>query len=109
MLASDDAPPGENLPEEIVERGVGAGAAAGLGVVHHHVDVDVAIARVAKARDGEAMLFLQPRGEAKQFLQPPAWDDDVFVQLRQAGVTEAVAEFAAQAPEPASCSLFVRL
>ena len=38
---------------------------AGLSVIHHHVGVDVAVAGVAEAGDRQAVLLLQPRGEAR--------------------------------------------
>ena len=76
-----------------------AALGAGLGVIHHDVGVDVAVAGVAEAGDRQAVLPLQPGGEAKQVLQPAARDDDVFVQLGQAGVAQGIGEFAPDLPD----------
>ena len=47
----------------------------------------------------QSVFLLQPRGEAKQILQPAARHHDVLVQLGQAGVAQRIGKFAAQFPD----------
>ena len=99
MFAADGAAPGDDLGKKFIKRGFGMFIGARLVQVHHHVGVDVAIAGVAETRDGQAVLLLQPGGELEQIFQPAARDNDVFVQLGQAGVAEGVGKFAPDFPD----------
>ena len=99
VFAGDRAAPGEDLREELVQRGLAAAFGARLGEVHHEVGVDVAVAGVAETGDGEAVLALEPGGEVEQVLEPAARDDDVLVELGQAGVAQGVGELAADLPD----------
>ena len=81
------------------KRGSGALRAPGCVVIHHDVGVDVAVAGVAETGQRQAMLLLQPRGEGEQILQTAAGNDDVLVQLGQAGVAQGEGKFAAQFPD----------
>ena len=60
--------------------------------------MDVAIAGVTEAGDAEVVLPLEPRGEGEEVLQAAARDDDILVQLGEAGVTEGIGELAANLP-----------
>src|SRR5258708_5596961 len=80
VFASDDTTPSEDLTEEVVQGGVGAVGGTGLGGVDHDVDVDIAVAGMAEAGDGEAVLFLQARGEAEEVFETAARDDDVLIE-----------------------------
>src|SRR5882672_5418573 len=61
--------------------------------------MDVAVACVAKARDRQPVLLLQPFGEAEQVLQSAARNHNVLVELGQAGVAQRVGKLATQLPE----------
>src|ERR1019366_5818053 len=62
------------------------------------VRMDVAVAGMAEAGDAQAVLPLEPCGKGKQVLQPAAGDDDILVQLGQAGIAQGVRELLADLP-----------
>ena len=70
-----------------------------LIVADHQVGVDVAVAGVAEAGDGDAGLRLELSGELDQLDELGARDDDVLVELGQAGVAQGVGKLAAQFPD----------
>ena len=99
MLARDRAVPGENLPEQFVERDFGALDGSGVISIQHDVDVNVSVAGVPKAGDGQIDFLLKTRGEAEQILQPSARHDDVFVQFCEAAGAERGGKFAPDLPD----------
>src|SRR5262245_25360308 len=86
VFACDDTAPGQYLRKKIVERALDSVAHGRIAIVSvcHDVDVNIAVSRMAEASDRESMLCLQPLGEFDQIDETTAWDDDVFVQFRQA-------------------------
>src|SRR3954470_20518165 len=99
VFAGDRAAHGEDAVEQIVKRRVVLFPGEGPIEIHHDVDVDIAITRMAKARDGKAMLFLQVLAEREDLFQFPSWNNDVLIELSKAGVTQRIGEFAAHLPE----------
>src|SRR5205823_1507644 len=99
VFARDGAAPGQDLAEELIQGAVGATDGLRLAVVHHDVDVNVAVASMAEAGNGKVVRFTQDRRKAEQILQTAAGDDDVLVQLGQAGVAQGVGKLAAEVPE----------
>ena len=61
--------------------------------------MDVAIPRMAEAGEGEAVFFLETGGEFHEVHQAPAWNDDVLVQLLEAGGFERLRVKSSQTPE----------
>jgi hypothetical protein len=99
VFASDRTTPRQYLSEQFVQGGLGTSFSAGLGVIHHDVSMDVAVAGVAEAGELQLAFLLQSRGEVEQVLQPAARDDDVLVQLGEAGVAQGIGELAADFPD----------
>ena len=52
--------------------------------------MDVAVTRMPEAGHRQAMCSLKADGEPKEIVEPTARDDDVFIQLREAGITQRV-------------------
>ncbi len=99
VLAGDRALPGDDLGKQFVQSPLAAPLGARLVEINHDIGVDVAIPRVAETGDAQAVLALEARGEGEQVFQPAARDDDVLVQLGQAGVTQGVGELAPNLPD----------
>ncbi|MDB6016790.1 MAG: hypothetical protein JWR19_1279 [Pedosphaera sp.] len=99
VFAGDDAAPGEDLTEEVVEGGIAAGRGTRPRGVHHDVDMDVAVTGVAETGDGEAVLLLEAGSEAEEVFEAATRNDDVFVEFGEAGVAEGIGEFAAELPD----------
>ena len=99
MFAADGAAPGNDLRKQFVERRPGARLGVRLGEVHHHVGVDVAVAGMTETRDGQAMFFLQIRRKLEEIFQSSARNNNIFIQLCEAGVAQGVGKFAADLPD----------
>jgi len=61
--------------------------------------MDVPIAGVTEAGHGQAVFLFEPFGESEKLFEPPARHDDVFVELREARVTQGLGELAAELPD----------
>src|ERR1019366_4423503 len=99
VFASDRAAPGKDLLEQFIQGSLATPFGAGLIEIDHDVRLNIAVAGVAETGDRKAVLSLEPRGESEQVFQAAAWDDDVLVQLGEAGVTWGVGEFAPNLPD----------
>ena len=99
VFAGDDAAVFEDPGEEEVEGGVGSFPDTRIFVViDHEVGVDVTITSMAETGDGDAGLLLQVLSELDELDEFGARDDDVLVELGEAGVAEGVGEVAAELP-----------
>ena len=98
MFSGDRAAPANHLLEEIVKSRLAALFRPGLTAIDHDVGMDIPITRMAEARDGQTMLFLQPRREREQVFQAASRHDDVLIELGEPGVTQGVRKFTPYLP-----------
>ncbi len=94
-----EPPQARTCVKQFVQSSLAPPFGAGLVEIHHDVGVDVAVAGVAEAGDSKAVFPLQPRGESEEVFQAAARDDDILVQLGEAGVAEGIGELAADLPD----------
>jgi hypothetical protein len=73
--------------------------------INHDVGVDISIAGMSEAGDGQVVLFLELRGEAKEVLKSPAGNDDVLIQLCETRIAQGVREFAPDLPDSFSLAI----
>src|SRR5262249_5706619 len=101
VFACDYTAPGQDFRKKIVERALDFVTHGRIAIVsvRHDVDVNITVSGMAETSDRESMFCLQPLGEFHQIDEATAWDDDVFVQFRQAGCAQRVTELTAQRPE----------
>jgi len=101
VFPRNDAPPFENFGKEFIESlgdlffdGTAFVVASG-----HEVDMNISISSVAKAGDGEAVFFSEFFGKKGEVSESTTGDNDIFVELWQAGCFEGLGKCAAQIPE----------
>src|SRR5204862_6853521 len=97
----DHTAPRQYLSKKIVKRALHSFADSRIPIVtvRHDIDVNVAVPRMPEAGDRESMLGLQFVGEFDKIYEMTPRHDNVFVQFRQAGCAQRVAELAPQRPE----------